>query len=229
MTRITRSSLLMLLIVFAGLSPVLAAPLPIGSILGSKNAILDGQAALPNTAVLNGDSLQVNEGLALLALDQGNRMVLGQATEASFAREADRVTVLLARGSVSLYHPAASTRLQIKAGDVTVAPAPGYRTLGEVAVADGLVLVTAKDGTLQVEQAGVTKQVGTGKTITIATTAAGAPTPNPSGNRHFKHIITISPTALLFVGLAAEAGGAAYAIYEASQTPSVASPVQPLP
>lgn len=229
MIRSMRFGMFILLVAIAGLGPALAAPLPIGSIVGSKNAILDGQQALPHTAVLSGDSLQVNDGLAMVTLDQGNHMLLGQGTQASFVREADGVTVSLARGNVSLYHPESSTGFQVKAGDVTVVPAQGYKTLGEVAMVNGLVVVTAKDGRLQVEKNGSTQEVSSGKTITVATETARAPMPDPSGKRHVKHIFHLSSSDLLYVGLAAEAGGAATAIVLATRTPKQASPVTPAP
>ncbi|MCL5006490.1 MAG: hypothetical protein M1404_08130 [Acidobacteria bacterium] len=229
MIRGSRFSLLILFIAMAGLCPALASPLPIGSIIGSQNAILDGQQALPDTVVLSGDNLQVNDGLAMVTFDQGNRMILGHNTEASFLREADEVTVSLTRGNMSLYHPETSRDFRVKVGDVTVAPAQGDKTLGEVAMVDGLLLVTAKDGALQVERAGTTKEVSAGKTITIATTAARAPAPNPSGNRHLKHIFHPSKKDLLILGLAAEAGGGATAIVLGTRSPKAASPVTPGP
>jgi len=129
-----------------------SSPLPLGSLLGSKATTLDGQAPLPHTTLLEGDNLRVDDGLAMVTLNQGNRMVLGHETRASFLREANTVTVSLTQGNVSLYHPQASSSFRIKAGNVTVSPAKGYRTLGEVAIADGLLAVTAKDGALQVEK-----------------------------------------------------------------------------
>jgi len=208
----------------------IGSPMPLGSLLGSKNATLDGQAPLPHTTLLEGDNLRVDDGLAMVSLDQGNRMVLGRQTQASFLREADAVTVSLTQGNLSLYHPPAGRMFRIKAGDVTVSPAKGYQTLGEVAMSDGLLAVTAKDGALQVEKNGALQEVGKGKTITIATTAAAAPTPaDPQGRRHLKHIIRLSPTALLFLGLGAEAGFVAWAIVSANNGGQPASPVTPGP
>jgi hypothetical protein len=205
----------------------ISSPMPLGSLLGSKNAVLDGQAPLPHTTLLDGDNLRVNDGLAMVSLAQGNRMVLGRQTQASFLRDADAVTVSLTQGNLSLFHPQASKSFRIKAGDVTVSPAKGYRTLGEVAMADGLLAVTAKDGELQVEKGGAVQEVSKGKTITIATAAAGAPTPDPQGRQHVKHIISISPAVLLYLGLAAEAGFVAWAIVNANSGGQPASPVTP--
>lgn len=211
-----------------GLAVALASPVAVGSLMGSKNARLDGQAALPHTALLSGDSLQVNDGLAMVTLDQGNRMILGSETEASFLREADAVSVSLTRGNLALYHPQASQLFRVKVGDVTVAPAKGVRTMGEVAMVDGLLVVTAKDGTLQVEKAGTTREVSKGKTITMATAAGSAPAPVPAGNEHLKHILTVSPTALLYLGVGAEVGATVWAVVDTSSSGGpAASPVAP--
>lgn len=206
----------------------LCGSMPLGALVGSKNATVDGRAPLPHTTLLSGDNLKVSDGIAMVALDQGNRMVLGRETEASFLRDAHAVTVSLTHGSLALYHPQASTAFQIRAGDVTVAPAKGYKALGEMAMADGFLCVSAKDGTLQVEKAGTTQEVTKGKTITIAT-AAGAPAPDPAGNRHLKHILHASPGLLLALGIAGEAGGVAWAIVAASSgsKPTPVSPVAP--
>src|SRR5579872_5763944 len=126
--------------------------MPIGALMGGQNVTVDGQTPLPHTTLLSGDNLQVNNGLAMVTLDQGNRMILGRETQASFLREADAVSVSLTEGNLSLYHPETSKVFRVKAGDVTVAPAKGYRTLGEIAMVDGLLSVTAKDGVLQVEK-----------------------------------------------------------------------------
>jgi len=233
MIKRTGFSSVLLLLGGMGLAVAMAtgSSMPVGSLLGSKNATVDGQTPLPHTTLLSGDNLQVNDGLAMVTLDQGNRMILGRETEASFLREANAVSVSLTRGSVLLFHPETSRAFRVKVGDVTVAPAKGYKTLGQIAMVDGLLVVTAKDGALQVEKAGTTQEVGKGKTITIATTAAGAPTPSPRGNRHLKRILTISPAELLVLGVSAEAGFAVWAILQATSggKPTPVSPVLPTP
>lgn len=218
--------LLVFLMVFAGLNPALASPLPIGSIVGSRNAVLDGQQALPNTTVLSGDTLQVNNGVAMVALGQGSRMVLGQNTDASFQQVASGVTLSLNRGRVSVFQPAAGSGFRVKAGDVTITPAQGYKTLGDVAMADGLLLVTAQDGALQIEKHGTTQKILAGKTITIDTKAARAPMPVPPSNRHLKHL-HVGPDTLLVAGIVAEAGAATTAIILATRSPKAASAIAP--
>ncbi len=154
-------------------------------------------------------------------------MILGHNTNASFLQEAEGVTVAMTSGRMSLYQAAAGTGFRVKAGDVTVAPSQGYKTLGDVAMADGLLLVTARDGALQIEKNGTTKEVSAGKTITISTTADRAPTPVPPGNRHLKRILHISPAALLYLGIGAEIAGGTTAIILATRTPKQASAVAP--
>ena len=80
-------SLRVIFMVLGGFKPALAGPLPIGSIVGSQNAALDGQQALPNTTVLSGDTLRVDDGVAMVTL-----RVVGQDSNASFLQHAGDVT-----------------------------------------------------------------------------------------------------------------------------------------
>jgi len=203
MTRIIRLMLTMVAMVGIGLVPMMAGSAAIGSVAGSRNATLSGQAVVPNTTVFSGDSLQVQDGVAVVAMDQGSRVVFGQQTEASFLRAGNDVTVLLGHGNVSMYHPGQSLGLRVKAGDVTVKAASGYKTLGEVAMLNGAVQVTAKEGMLQVEGQGRTQEVGQGKTVTVPVNTARAPMPDPPSSN--AHITTSTALGWLAVG----AGGTA--------------------
>src|SRR5690348_96974 len=203
--------------------------MPVGALMGSKNATIDGQVPLPHTTLLSGDSLQVRNGLAVVTLEQGNRMLLGSETEASFLRDADAVTISLTQGNLSLYHPQTSRMFRVKAGEVTVTPAKDYKTLGELAMADGFLTVTAKDGALQVEKAGTTQEVAKGKTIKIETRDERAAQDDQGGPRHLKN----RKALLLYIGLAAGAGLLAWAIVSTTSgggaTPTPVSPVTPGP
>ncbi len=201
--QVTRFMLTVAAMVGIGVFPMMAGSAAIGSVAGSRNATLSGQAMVPNTTVFSGDSLQVRNGVAVVAMDKGSRMVFGQQTEASFLRGENDVTVLLGHGNVSLYHPGASGALRVKAGDVTVQPASGYKTLGEVAMLNGAVQITAKQGSLNVEGQGRTQQVAEGKTVTVPMTTARAPMPSPPASN--AHITTASALGWLAVG----AGGTA--------------------
>jgi len=184
-----------------GLMPVLAGSAAVGSVAGSRNATLSGAELVPNTTVFSGDNLQVRDGVAVVAMDQGNRMVFGRQTAASFVREAKNVTVLLKSGDVSLYHPGESSGVRVQAGDATVSPVAGYKTLGEVAMLDGSLVVTAKQGRLQVERQGRTEQVAEGKTLTLPMTTARAPVPNPAAPPSSDaHITTATTLGVLGLG-----------------------------
>jgi len=149
----------------------------IGSVAGSKNATIDGQALEPNTTVFSGDSLRVKEGAAVVAVGRGSRLVFGEETVASFLREGTDVTVLLGQGNVLLYQGQAGMNLAVKVGTVTVAPTGGYKTLGEIAMVNGAVVVKAREGKLRVEGNGPAVEVVKGKTLTVkqARTAGRAP------------------------------------------------------
>lgn len=203
-----------------------AGVMPVGALIGSTNATVDGQATLPHTTLLSGDSLQVKNGMAMVTLDQGNRMVLGRQTEASFLRDAEAVTVSLKQGTLALYHPQAGSAFRVKAGNVTVAPAKGYQTMGEIAMADGSLVVMAKDGALEVENHGSTQEVSKGKTITITAPAGSAPVPVPPGRRHLKHI---NKKLLLYLAIGAAAGGVAWAVISSGGGQTPVSPVTPAP
>lgn len=170
---------------------VLAAPSmaggheAVGSLVGSRSTTLDGQRPLPHTVLLSGDQLQVNDGLALVTLDRGNRMMLGGQAEASFLREAKILTVTMAHGKVSIYHPPDGSGLRIRAAGVTVAPDGGGKVVGEIGLAGGTLVVTAKAGSLKIEKDGTTSEVAEGHTLTIATAAANKPA--STGNPHRKY------------------------------------------
>jgi hypothetical protein len=164
-------------VMLAAWVPAMAGSAAIGSLAGSRDATLGGQVAMANTTVFSGDSLHVRDGVAVVAMEAGSRMVFGRQTEASFLKEGGGVTVLLGAGDVSLYHPATGRGMAVKAGEISVEPAAGYKTLGEVAMLGGSVVVTTKEGLLKVERAGAVEEVAAGKTMTLPMTTARAPMP----------------------------------------------------
>jgi hypothetical protein len=170
-----RLILLVLLGVMVASVSAFAGSAVIGSVAGSMNATIGGQALMPNTTVFSGDSLQVKDGAAVVAVGQGSRLVFGRETVASFLRDESEVTVLLGQGNVSMYHPSSPMGLRVKVGEISVTPAAGYKTLGEVAMVNGAVVVTTKEGLLRVEGSGPAVEVAKGKTITVQAKAARAP------------------------------------------------------
>jgi hypothetical protein len=113
-------------------------------------------------------------------------MVLGRDTVASFLRDSNEVTVLLGQGSVSVFHDVDGMPVRMKIGNVSVVPVSGFKTLGEVAMLNGTVVVTAKEGMLRVEGNSQVVNVAKGKTITVVPEAnapqqAGGKTPGGAG------------------------------------------------
>jgi hypothetical protein len=154
-------------------------------VAGSTNATLGGQTLLPNTMLFSGDSLQVRDGMAVVAIGSTSRMVFGRDTAASFLQGSNEVTVLLGQGSVSVFHAEDTMGVRVKVGDVSVVPVSGFKTLGEVATLNGAMVVTAKEGMLRVEGDGKVVNVVKGKTITVyPTVSAPQAGGNPPSGRH---------------------------------------------
>jgi len=147
--------------------PGFAGSAVIGSVAGSMNATVGGQTLFPNTTLYSGDSLQVRDGVAVIALGSSSRMIFGRDTVASFLRDSNEVTVLLGRGDVSMFQGQSGNPVRVKIGNVSVVPVSGFKTLGEVAMLNGTVVVTAKEGTLRVQGDGQTVNVANGKSITL--------------------------------------------------------------
>jgi len=166
--KLLRVTLFALLVGTVAVVPALAGSAVIGSVAGSMNASVGGQSLLPNTTIFSGDSLQVRDGVAVIAVGNNSRVIFGRDTVASFLRDANEVTVLLNQGNVSMLHSNDGTPLRVKAGNVSVTPAAGFKTLGETAMLNGSVVITAKEGALQVESNGATKNVAKGQTIVIS-------------------------------------------------------------
>jgi hypothetical protein len=191
--------------------PMYAGSAVIGSVAGSKDATVGGQALVPSTTLFSGDSLQVKEGVAVIAMGQGSRMVFGHETQASFLREGDGVTVLLGAGNVSLYHPEAGVGMKVKAGAVEISPEKGYKTLGEVAMLNGSVVVTAKEGKLKVEGNGPAMEVAKGKTVTLKTKAGASPAPQAGAAGAPVSSLTIGQVATI-AGAGAAGVGAGFSV-----------------
>ncbi|MBZ5513374.1 MAG: hypothetical protein LAN62_00745 [Acidobacteriia bacterium] len=175
------SALLLVGVLVLAALPMLGGSAVVGSVAGSLNATLGGQALVANATVFSGDSLQVKDGAAVIALGNGSRLVFGRETVASFLRESGEVTVLLGQGNVSLYQAGAGVGLRVKVGTVSVVPATGFKTLGEVAMVNGAVVVTAKEGRLRVEGNGPAVEVAKGKTLTLDGKVARAPQGGAAG------------------------------------------------
>jgi hypothetical protein len=173
-TTVVKLALCSLLVGAITTVPALAGSAVIGSVAGSMNATVGGQSLQPNTTIFSGDSLQVRDGVAVIAVGNNSRVTFGRDTVASFLRDTNEVTVLLSQGNVSMLHPNDGTPVRVKAGDISITPASGFKTLGEVAVLNGSLVITAKEGALQVEGHGSPKNVSQGQTIVLAPKTANS-------------------------------------------------------
>jgi len=192
-----RISLMLLLTMMVGVVPMFCASAVIGSVAGSANATLGGHELTPNTTLFSGDNLRVNNGVAVVAMGMGSRMVFGTDTVASFERGQDEVTVLLSQGNVSMYHPEDGTSLRVKIGEVSISATKGFKTLGDVAMVDGVIVVTAKEGMLRVQGPGRSTEVTKGNTIAITQKPAGSPQPQAgSSSSHWTQSQVIAAAAL---------------------------------
>ncbi len=205
-----RVSLLVLLVGAVAIVPALAGSAVIGSVAGSMNASVGGQALLPNTTIFSGDSLQVKDGVAVIAVGSNSRVIFGRDTVASFLRESNEVTVLLSQGSISMLHSENGTPVRVKAGEVSVTPTSGFKTLGEVAMLNGSLVITAKEGSLQVDAQGQTKKVVKGQTIVVSPrTAQGKGGAGWGGGSATLEIITLGAAgaAAILAGVAVSRAG----------------------
>jgi hypothetical protein len=140
----------------------------VGAVVAAKNASVGGVALMPGHTIFSGDDLRVEYGMTLVTMGKGSRMVFGRDTVASFERKSSEVTALLDRGSVSVYHPMDDLMpLRLEVGNLSIVPAEGFGTLGEVAVTgEGVVIKTAQ-GLLRVETDGTGQafEVAKGETV----------------------------------------------------------------
>ena len=205
--------------------PMFGASAVVGSVAGGTNATIGGQALVPNTTLFSGDRLRVRDGAAVVAMGRGGRMVFGQETEATFERGSDEVTVELGQGNVSMYHPENGMAMRVKIGEVSVLAEKGYKTLGEVAMVDGTVVVTAKDGRLRVQGPERSMDLTKGKTIAITPRTARGPQPDQAGaGAASSHLTTGEWVAI--GGLAAGGTGAVVGfvnLHKINQTKTLAS------
>jgi len=204
----------------------------IGSVAGSLNSTVGDQPALPNAVIFSGDTVRVKDGAAVIAVRGGSQFVVGRESQASFLRDGNTVSVLLGQGSLSVYEAGSLVGIEVRANGLSIVPAKGFKTLGEVAMLGGAVRVTVKEGILRVEGNGPALEVGKGKTITIQPKTQRAPQATVgggAGNDHTDRALTIGAlgigTAGLIVGFVgvSRANSASDAATAASNTASSAA------
>jgi len=167
--------------------PAFAGSLVVGSVAQSMNSTIGGQPALEGSTVFSGDVLKVTkDGATIMTYGRGSRAIFGRNSEVSFLRNGDSVTAHVASGSVSVFQPTEErSGIRLAFGDVTVGPAGGYKTLGEVAMLGDSVVVRTKEGMMSVNFAdGKSTQVPAGKVLRLVPDTKRAPQ-GAMGSQHF--------------------------------------------
>jgi len=118
-----------------------------------------------------------------------------------------------------VFHDVDGMPVRMKIGDVSVVPVSGFKTLGEVAMLNGAIVVTTKEGMLRVEGNGPAINVAKGKTITVVPGAnapqGGGKAPGGGAGRCCGSNIWgitgtgLSAAALIVAGLAVSRAGSA--------------------
>jgi hypothetical protein len=209
--RAVRRALIVLAALGFPLSSALASSAIVGVAVAVSNSSIDGTALQSGRTIVSGDDLRVGEGTALVAMGSGSHMLFGPDTAASFERTSDEVTVVVARGNVTLYQPHSdAVRLRVKVDDLLLAPAADAETLGEVAVSDGALYVTTKQGLLRLEEGGSTMDLPKGKWVRLHRTARSRQLSRGSSGRSTVEWVAAgtASTAAVLAGLA---------LYETSQ------------
>ncbi len=170
------SSLVATIICLTGFNPCRAGSPPLGVVARGVQTVVSGQPTYYDTALFNSDKVQVKDGgLAIVKLMGGGVVVLHAQTAATFRRQKDGVAVELDHGSLSLVEPSKASPIGVRAAGVRVEPVHGFRTLGDVALLNQRLSVTAREGHIHVYGRGMATEIAKGKTITLNTAAADAP------------------------------------------------------
>jgi hypothetical protein len=147
--------------------PAFAGSAVVGSAVAGRNASIGGESLIPGYTIFSGDNLKVGEGAAVVTVGKGSRMVFGHDTMASFERQSNEVSALLGHGNVSVFHPVDdATALKLRVGNLSITPAPGFKTLGAVAMVGTTLVVTTNEGLMHINStSGRTVDVPKGKTV----------------------------------------------------------------
>ncbi len=195
----------------------------LGFVAGSIDATVGGRKLQPSTALFSGDRVEVKEGAAFLRVGTGTRIELGSQTCVLFSREGQHVRVELNEGRVSMLQPGDRPPVELRIGTIRVVGAPGFQTLGEVALAEGLLRVQTWAGLLRVENRNSTIEVPKGRNIILnlrpqqnpsTGTAAGHP---PSHDPLRWATVSAGAVSAVTSGVALSRAGDAKAAAEAVQ------------
>jgi hypothetical protein len=155
-----------LLVITAGWAP--SSSDVVGAVVGSRNASVKGGSVRTGQTIVSGDDLRVGNGGAEVSVAGGSRILIGGNSVTRFQKSNDAVTTEITEGSVKMFYggkPGIIPRLN--SGNVWIAPKPGLRSLGKVAVTEQGMLISALEGSLRVEGAGSSIEVPAGNEILL--------------------------------------------------------------
>ena len=174
--RATRLIMVVLLSCSITRLPLTAGSMIVGSAIEGSNARLAQQELRPGATILNGDSLRVEDGTALVSLEDGSRITLGGNTIVSFQTGSHGVTTVVDHGTLDFVHPGkVDSGMRLQMADVYVVPGSGFETLGEIAQRGETLVVMTRQGSLRVEGGGKSVEVPEGMMITLHSQPARAP------------------------------------------------------
>lgn len=162
-----------------------AAP-PVGFLVAGNNTTISGQPATRGQTLMSGDTLSVGTGEAEIAMGNGSKAGLGHDTEISLERNRTETLLNLSRGGVALSHPKGGVDVRLRAGNLSILPAPGVDTRAEVQLTKGELIVAAREGSLRVEGSGQPVNIAAGMALKFLPElgpdpqAQGPPTPPPA-------------------------------------------------
>jgi hypothetical protein len=195
------ASYFVLLVVLCSLValPLSAASMIVGSAIESVGARIDSHAVRAGRAILSGESLQVEDGSALISLNGGSRLDLGKNTTASFQREGEAITAVLDHGTLHFQHPSHDkTPLRIRAADISMVPEGGSETLATIAMTSDTLIVMTREGGVSLQGGGKSVRVPQGKMITLHSYPARAPQISASTARPaFEHDLEIAGLTII--------------------------------
>lgn len=151
-------------------SPVAAASgtEALGRVVSAAPATVNGQV-LPNDSTLfNGDRLATGpQGWARVFLSQGEQIHLGSQSQAQARRQGDRIEVELVAGQLAL-RTRGSNNVSVRSNGLEITPRTPTNAVWEVArLGDGITVVSARQGALEVRASNRTVEVLPGQSLRV--------------------------------------------------------------
>ncbi len=132
----------------------------IGNVTDSTSASVRGSNLTPGSTLFAGDAVEVGpNGSAMIALRGGSQLHMGQNSQVRLAKAADRIQVIVDRGTTS-FRTDQKAPAEALLADASIRSADGSPAIGIVSVrSPELALIAAEKGTLLVSTAHDSKSV----------------------------------------------------------------------